>query len=83
MVRIGATGQLDSWNMGEIDELLSWANDMGMSDAERFRLALAIGNLMAESWEEGYQHGWRLGWHNGVVTGADVPSNIEEVTQWH
>jgi len=49
-----------------ISELLSLADDLALSDADRFRLAIILGNLMWESWDEGYRHGWRLGWYSGA-----------------
>jgi hypothetical protein len=43
--------------MAEIDELLSFASDMGMTDAERWRLALILSSLLEQSWREGYSYG--------------------------
>lgn len=40
-----------------VTELLSFASDLALDDGERMRLALVIGNLMAESWAEGYSYG--------------------------
>ena len=62
----GATGQLDMTDERTVTELLSLANDLELTDGERLRLALILGDLLHQSFDEGYKHGWNLGWHTAT-----------------
>ena len=53
-------------NEANVGELMSLADSLGLTASQRLLLAIAVGQLMWESWREGYEYGWRLGWYSGA-----------------
>jgi hypothetical protein len=55
-----------------LGELTAFADSLGLTPNEQWTLAMIVGRLLYQSWQEGYDHAFSEGWRASASYTHDV-----------